>query len=239
LKRYARREHLEDEIEQVEFDLIGPSGITIDPYVWPIGIAPGSEIELCLWRDLGDGRRDVGVAERVREQRPPQWEQDARQREQDVRQREQDVRQREQDLRQREQDLRQRELGTRQRDVEQRERNVEQQERNVEQRERNVEQRERNVEQRERNMEQRERNVEQRERNVEQRERDVEQRERDVEQRERVVPRHDNCETQRQRASAALGEFDLSDAQIRKYRDCLSFFACRSSLVNCCKKACQ
>ncbi|KYG40069.1 hypothetical protein M433DRAFT_9322 [Acidomyces richmondensis BFW] len=39
---------------------------------------------------------------------------------------------------------------------------------------------------------------------------------RNVEIREQIVSRHDNCETQPQRASEPSGEFDLSDQQIRR-----------------------
>ncbi|KYG39800.1 hypothetical protein M433DRAFT_9890 [Acidomyces richmondensis BFW] len=49
---------------------------------------------------------------------------------------------------------------------------------------------------------------------MEQREQNVERQERNVEIREQIVSRHDNCETQPQRASEPSGEFDLSDQQI-------------------------
>ena len=48
IRSYVRREQLEHEIEQEEFDLVDPNGVVIGPQVWPCGVSPNSVIELVL-----------------------------------------------------------------------------------------------------------------------------------------------------------------------------------------------
>ena len=140
IREYVRREQLEQQVDQEEFDLINSDGVIIGPQAWPSGVTPNTRIELLLWHGHADGGaqlppggRDAANARNWRQQDVGQQADQLRLRAEDAGRREEDARRREDDARRREDDARRRED-----DAQRHEQQLERRERDVLEREQNI-----------------------------------------------------------------------------------------------------